>query len=714
MKRLQQTNNRKRIVIVLLILAIQSVGLVAIFTEAGRQAERFHSRIIASQVEGTARSLHLYFSTLIGRIAARSEDYDIGSESNPAIIDDTNGILLRGDPFVLARFQRDTDGEISLLADDTQSPYCDDLATAVESAGFLWDETFHFSIPIVGPTEQCGVLAVQVNDGGYIGVLVDLRRVFQTYLGTMQIGETGSPWVVDPDGVVLFDIESEIIGSSIFELHAESPSLLAIDQRMLDEYSGTGSYTFLQRGTGNEREKFVAWEQMTIGDQELVVAISAVADEVTGGLGRLLLQVVGMVVLSILVLSVYTYRSIRAEHRQLAEEGERLHALVEKRSQELTGQNARYRTLFETANDAVIVAEFDSGQIVDVNTAATTLLQRRRDEIIGMHQTELHPPEELAASGSDFRDTRHAPEGRRIVQGFHVITAMGEKIPVEISTSVVEIDGIQYAYGIFRDISERNRIQEELRRLADERSQLLKEVLHRTKNNIALVGSLLSMQSATTENPDAEEALRVAYSRVQTLADLQETLSHSNNVNAVQLDSYLSDLATRLVATYNTGSLSVTTDIDVVALSVPVKTGVNIGLIVNELITNSMKYAFRRSDSPSQSTDTLQGSTPSVGSTPSPGSTASLGATASPTSTDNRGSVVSLRIDLQSVKTARLTVGDNGCGMDISTEKLKHFHGAGNSLGLTLVRTIGEQVGAEITVQSDTSGTRWTITFPTD
>lgn len=687
MKHNHLSHNTARLVVVLVILVIQGVGLTLIFSEADRQAREFHSDLMANQVAASTNALNLYLSSVIDRIESRLVDIESSGARS----------LLRADPNIVARFQWTRDGGIALGGGGTGGRTTTDIVSTVRNAQFAWDKKLHFAIPLITPSAQYAVLALRIDEDRYLGVLIDLHAVFDAYLGTAAIGETGSFWAVDQTETVLFDVETEIVGRSVLELHAQSASLLEMDRRMLEESSGTGRYRFLQRGTGREQNKLVAWQHLEIGDTTITVALSATAEEVTGRLGRLLFQVVAMVALSILVLAAYAYFSIRRERSELLDEEARLHRLVRQRSQESSEQETRYRTLFETANDAVIVADTETGIVVDVNTAATVLLQRGRDEIIGIHQKELHPPEETLNARDDFKTITEAPGGRRIVHGFHVVTAEGDRVPVEISTSIVEIDGATYAYGIFRDVSERRRIEDELRRLAEERTQLLREVLHRTKNNLNLVASLLSLQASEASNPVVQSALENAYNRVNALSEIQEILTHSDSVNTVQLDRYLDDLVRRLVASYPVGTFTIEIDLDLTPIQVPAKIGVNIGLIVNELVTNSVKYAFKtRGENPLDHSG-------------------SIGVSLWTSTTDPN------RSEAGADDTASLRISDNGQGFPIEstpfgTEDHERFdtshRGTRASLGLNLVKAISNQIDAQIAVESDSTGTRWTIVFP--
>ncbi len=122
----------------------------------------------------------------------------------------------------------------------------------------------------------------------------------------------------------------------------------------------------------------------------------------------------------------------------------------------------RFRSLFENAKDAVFLADTKTGMVIDVNAEAEKLLKRSRIEIIGKHQSFIHPPERSEEAESLFRE-QILTLGEHPIE-FEVIDSTGRRIPVEIKASVVRLDDNRIiSQGIFRDISERKLAEESLR-----------------------------------------------------------------------------------------------------------------------------------------------------------------------------------------------------------------------------------------------------------
>jgi PAS domain S-box-containing protein len=123
----------------------------------------------------------------------------------------------------------------------------------------------------------------------------------------------------------------------------------------------------------------------------------------------------------------------------------------------------KYRRLIESANDAIFIADAETGILIDANTKAEELVGMTKEKIIGMHQTQLHPKEEADNYENIFQVA--VQTGRVTVGDIFVVHKDGHKVPVEISASILEMGGKKIIQGIFRDIKERKMAEEELNQL---------------------------------------------------------------------------------------------------------------------------------------------------------------------------------------------------------------------------------------------------------
>ncbi|MBP6396946.1 MAG: hypothetical protein KA340_03620 [Saprospiraceae bacterium] len=127
-----------------------------------------------------------------------------------------------------------------------------------------------------------------------------------------------------------------------------------------------------------------------------------------------------------------------------------------------------------------------------------------------------------------------------------------------------------------------------------EKELLLQEIHHRVKNNLQLVSSLLSLQSRSVEDEAATRALVEGQSRVQSMALIHKNLYNDNAASGLEVKDYVVQLTQQLLQTYGINPESVDLELDVDPICLDVSTLVPLALIINELITNALKYAFEQ------------------------------------------------------------------------------------------------------------------------
>lgn len=135
------------------------------------------------------------------------------------------------------------------------------------------------------------------------------------------------------------------------------------------------------------------------------------------------------------------------------------------REEELEAETEKYRTLIETAPDPIFVADVETGEIVEANSAACRIRRQSREELVGLHQSDLHPDDDwyqsLFESHVEDGGTRSHFDDEQV----HLQTADGERIPVSISAETVDLDDRRLIHGIFRDVSEVERYRDSMETL---------------------------------------------------------------------------------------------------------------------------------------------------------------------------------------------------------------------------------------------------------
>lgn len=141
----------------------------------------------------------------------------------------------------------------------------------------------------------------------------------------------------------------------------------------------------------------------------------------------------------------------------------------------------KYHRLIETANDAIFIADAETGIILEANRKAGEMLGIPVKKIIGMHQSKLHPKKESAKYSKIFK--KHIQEGQAITEPLYVVNKSGNKIPIEISASVLTLGDKQVILGIFRDITNRKQVEIEIK----ENERFLIDVLNSIQDGLSIL-----------------------------------------------------------------------------------------------------------------------------------------------------------------------------------------------------------------------------------
>ncbi|HIC90850.1 MAG TPA: PAS domain S-box protein, partial [Syntrophaceae bacterium] len=159
-----------------------------------------------------------------------------------------------------------------------------------------------------------------------------------------------------------------------------------------------------------------------------------------------------------------------------------MEALMRKRMEEaLKESEEKFRTLFENSRDAIFIADTVTGKIMDVNQAACDLMGMSKADLIGLHQSELHPPDKTDEYRRLFKE--HVSSGKAITTDLYVRRADGELVPVDISASMVKMGDRVVIQGVFRNVTERKHMEEALRESEEKYRRIFetsKDVLYLT------------------------------------------------------------------------------------------------------------------------------------------------------------------------------------------------------------------------------------------
>ena len=216
---------------------------------------------------------------------------------------------------------------------------------------------------------------------------------------------------------------------------------------------------------------------------------------------------------------------------------------------------------------------------------------------------------------------------------------------------------------IYNDVTEEEKAKEKIQKSLDEKEVLLREVHHRVKNNMQIVASLLRLQECNVNEKETLDVLKETEGRIKSMAAIHEKLYQSPNFKDIKIKEYIEKLVYDILYTYGIPTGTIKTKLILEDKNVNIDTAIPLGLIINELVTNSVKYAFPLSKG-------------------------------------------TLTIKLKSLpQQMEITIADNGIGLpkDIDIENPE-------KLGLQLVKNLINQLDGHLKLNTD-NGTEFKITF---
>lgn len=183
-------------------------------------------------------------------------------------------------------------------------------------------------------------------------------------------------------------------------------------------------------------------------------------------------------------------------------------------------------------------------------------------------------------SSNRFEQLHRTAEGDEIYCEWHnSAVSNGKKRPVSILSQI-------------SDITERKQSELQLRQSLHDKETLLEEIHHRVKNNLAVISGLLELQILTTDDDRIADTLHNSQSRIQSMAMVHEKLYRSPTLSRVRLDEYIKELAETILTTFSSKQKELTLDLSLEEVNIDIQTAIPLGLLLNELMVNSVKHAF--------------------------------------------------------------------------------------------------------------------------
>ncbi len=268
-----------------------------------------------------------------------------------------------------------------------------------------------------------------------------------------------------------------------------------------------------------------------------------------------------------------------------------IHDITERKraAEALQDSEEKYRTVVENAAEAILIAQ--DGMLKFVNRTAS--------EIAGYSEQELRSSPFLGFIHPDDRNMVGERYLKRLKGDasvpkyeFRLTRKDGDIKWVEISAVLVTWEEKPATLNFLNDITERKRAEEQIRLSLKEKETLLREIYHRTKNNMNVIGAMLSLKARSGGNEAVAPIFRDIEDKIQAMALVHQKLYESKDLFNIDFQVYVSDLAALLMKSRAISDTDVSLALEMDKIAVSIDVAIPCGMILTELISNTFKHAF--------------------------------------------------------------------------------------------------------------------------
>lgn len=341
---------------------------------------------------------------------------------------------------------------------------------------------------------------------------------------------------------------------------------------------------------------------------------------------------------------------------------------IKNTEEKLFTQSAKLNLIFQNSSHIIFTVDKDfkltsfNNNFIAIQESTMGITPKIGTEVI-INSGKIYPNEVVKQR---IEIHKKAMQGFSAVFENEVTRKNGEKIWLEtyIDPIVLENNQIEEATYIVHDITEKKQAEQLIKEALKEKEILLKEVHHRVKNNLQIISSIINLQSTFVKDAQSQEMLKDIQNRIKTMSFIHESLYQTKDFSSIDFSEYVQNLAQNLTHSYRLYDKKIEINVVAKPIFLNLDQSIPCGLIINELVTNAFKYAFKNK---------------------------------------NEGEIT-ININQQN-QTIFVSVEDNGIGFPNEID-FKNTE----SLGLQLVVTLTEQLNGKIELETK-KGTKFIVSF---
>ncbi len=329
------------------------------------------------------------------------------------------------------------------------------------------------------------------------------------------------------------------------------------------------------------------------------------------------------------------------------------------RQEKIKESEELFRQLFKNAPIGIAMLD-EHKEVTMINKGFEEIFGYTEEEIVGLDLDKIIVPEGLEEEATALTKSTKTFKfnSRRTRKDGSFVDVLIYGVPVVVDGRTIAV------YGIYVDITDRIEAENQVKQSLKEKEVLLSEIHHRVKNNLAVITGLLELQGYNTDSEVAKKVLKDSQLRINSMALIHEKLYQSENLSEIQFDVYIEELLQVISKSHLSNEKPIEIEIEAEPVPLTITQAIPCGLLLNEIVTNSLKHAFP----------------------------------------DESEGIIRITFNKTGDK-LKLSIGDNGIGLPENYREIKS-----KSLGMTLINTLAKQLEAEMFIDTR-EGTRYDLIF---
>ncbi len=329
------------------------------------------------------------------------------------------------------------------------------------------------------------------------------------------------------------------------------------------------------------------------------------------------------------------------------------------RQEKIKESEELFRQLFKNAPIGIAMLD-EHKEVTMINKGFEEIFGYTEEEIVGLDLDKIIVPEGLEEEATALTKSTKTFKfnSRRTRKDGSFVDVLIYGVPVVVDGRTIAV------YGIYVDITDRIEAENQVKQSLKEKEVLLSEIHHRVKNNLAVIIGLLELQGYNTDSEVAKKVLKDSQLRINSMALIHEKLYQSENLSEIQFDVYIEELLQVISKSHLSNEKPIEIEIEAEPVPLTITQAIPCGLLLNEIVTNSLKHAFP----------------------------------------DESEGIIRITFNKTGDK-LKLSIGDNGIGLPENYREIKS-----KSLGMTLINTLAKQLEAEMFIDTR-EGTRYDLIF---